>query len=73
MTGRKIEEDGVLVYDAQVTVIPEGDDVHEVLGWASLSPKRYSAGGTYLNLKKRYRMDARLLGGPKVLSYQRVR
>jgi len=54
-------------YDAQVTVIPEGDDVHEVLGWASLSPKRYSAGGTYLNLKKRYRMDARLLGGPRAI------
>jgi Na+-transporting NADH:ubiquinone oxidoreductase subunit A len=68
LTGRKIEEDGVLrAYDAQVTVIPEGDDVHEVLGWASLSPKRYSAGGTYLNLKKRYRMDARLLGGPRAI------
>ncbi len=68
LTGRKIEKNGVLrAYDAQVTVIPEGDDVHEVLGWASLSPKRYSAGGTYLNLKKRYRMDARLLGGPRAI------
>ncbi len=68
LTGRKIEKDGVLrAYDAQVTVIPEGDDVHEILGWASLSPKRYSAGRTYLKLKKRYRMDARLMGGPRAI------
>ncbi len=68
LTGRKIDKNGVLrAYDTQVTVIPEGDDVHEAFGWASLSPKRYSAGSTYLRLKKAYRMDARLLGGPRAI------
>jgi len=68
LTGHKIDANGVLrAYDAQVTVIPEGDDVHEAFGWASLSPKRYSAGCTYLTLKKKYRLDARLLGGPRAI------
>ena len=66
LTGRKIDENGVLrAYDSQVTVIPEGNDVHEAFGWASLSPDRYSAGCTYLKLKKAYRLDARILGGPR--------
>ena len=68
LTGRKIEHDGALrAYDSQITVIPEGDDVHEMFGWASFSPKRYSAGPTYLNLKKSYRMDARILGGHRAI------
>lgn len=68
LTGWKIDEDGVLrAGHSQVTVIPEGDDVHEAFGWASFSPKRYSAGNTYLKLKKAYRMDARLLGGPRAI------
>jgi Na+-transporting NADH:ubiquinone oxidoreductase subunit A len=66
LTGRKIGKNGVLrAYDSQVTVIPEGDDVHELIGWASLSPNRYSASNLYLRLKKAYRIDARILGGPR--------
>jgi Na+-transporting NADH:ubiquinone oxidoreductase subunit A len=68
LTGRKIDAEGVLrAYDTQVTVIPEGDDIHEILGWASLSPKRYSAGCTYPTYNKKYRLDARLLGGPRAI------
>jgi len=68
LTGRKINENDVLrAYDSQVTVIPEGDDVHEALGWASLSPKRYSAGCTYPAYHKKYRLDARLMGGPRAI------
>jgi Na+-transporting NADH:ubiquinone oxidoreductase subunit A len=68
LTGRKIDEEGVLrAYDSQVTVIPEGDDVHEAFGWASLSPAKYSAGCTYPTLKKAYRLDARLKGGPRAI------
>src|SRR5690554_4335009 len=53
LTGTRIEADGVLrATHSQLTVIPEGDDVHEAFGWASLSPNRYSAGPTYLKLKK---------------------
>ncbi len=68
LTGTKIESNGALrAIHSQITVIPEGDDVHEFVGWASLSPNRYSAGNTYLQLKKGYRMDARVLGGPRAI------
>ncbi len=68
LTGRKIDENGELgAYDSQVTVIPEGDDMHEAFGWASLSPKRYSAGTTYLPFHKKFRLDARLMGGPRAI------
>jgi Na+-transporting NADH:ubiquinone oxidoreductase subunit A len=68
LTGRKIDENGVLrADDSQVTVIPEGDEVHEALGWASLSPKRYSAGNTYPAHHKKFRLDARLLGGQRTI------
>lgn len=68
LTGQKIDADGVLrAYNTQVTVIPEGDDVHEAFGWASLSPKRYSAGCTYPGHNRKYRLDARLLGGPRAI------
>lgn len=68
LTGRRIDSDGVLrAYDSQVTVIPEGDDRDELLGWASFSPKRYSAGGTYLKHRRKYRLDARLLGGRRAI------
>lgn len=68
LTGRKIEKTDVLrAYDSQITVIPEGDDIHEAFGWASLSPKRYSAGNTYFKLHKDYRLDARIMGGPRAI------
>lgn len=68
LTGTKIESNGALrANHTQITVIPEGDDVHEFIGWASLSPKRYSAGRTYLQLQKEYRLDARVLGGPRAI------
>ncbi len=68
LTGTKIDSNGALrANSSQLTVIPEGDDVHEFVGWASLSPKRYSAGGTYLQLRKGYRIDARVLGGPRAI------
>lgn len=68
LTGHKIDSDGELrAYDSQVTVIPEGDDIHEAFGWASLSPKRYSAGATYLPFHKKFRLDARLMGGPRAI------
>lgn len=68
LTGRKINSDGVLrAYHTQLTVIPEGDDVHEAFGWASLSPTRYSAGCTYPSFNRKFRIDARLLGGPRAI------
>ena len=68
LTGTKVEANGALrAMHSQVTVIPEGDDVHEAFGWASFSSKRYSAEKTYLRLKKAYRLDARVLGGPRAI------
>ncbi len=77
LTGTKVEPNGSLrANHSVVTVIPEGDDVHEFIGWASLSPNRYSSGKTYLQLKKEYRLDARVLGGPRAIivsnEYERV-
>ena len=66
LTGRQISRNGVLrAYDSQLTVIPDGEDVHEFMGWASFSPKRYSAGNLYFRWKKEYKMDARVMGGPR--------
>lgn len=50
LTGRKIDENDVLrAYASQITVIPEGNNTHEFIGWASLNPNKYSAGCTYLS------------------------
>ena len=68
LTGTKIDKNGSLrAYDSQITVIPEGENVHETFGWASLTANRYSAGSTYFKSKKPYRLDARILGGPRAI------
>ncbi|PXV65074.1 Na+-transporting NADH:ubiquinone oxidoreductase subunit A [Dysgonomonas alginatilytica] len=76
LTGTQIDKEGSLrFYDSQITVIPEGDDKHDFVGWASVGlNKKYSAGGTYLSklvslLKpdKKYRLDARLMGGRRAI------
>ena len=75
LTGRKVEEDGVLrAYTSQLTVIPEGDNTHEFVGWATLNPNKYSAGCTYLSnilhklgVKDKFRIDARIKGGPRAM------
>lgn len=76
LTGTRIEQNGTLrFYDSQVTVIPEGNDKHDFIGWASPGVnKKYSAGCTYpaklmrlLNSAKKYRFDARLMGGQRAI------
>lgn len=76
LTGTKIEPNGSLrFYDSQVTVIPEGNDKHDFIGWASPGlNKKYSAGCTYMTslvklLKpaKKYIFDARLMGGRRAI------
>jgi len=76
LTGTQIEVNGNLrFYDSQVTVIPEGNDKHDFIGWASPGlNNKYSAGCTYLTslvrlLKpsKKYRFDARLMGGRRAI------
>ncbi len=76
LTGTHIEKEGSLhFYDSQITVIPEGDDKHDFVGWASPGlNKKYSAGNTYLSKlvrllrpNKKYRLDARLMGGRRAI------
>ncbi len=71
LTGTRINRDGNLhFYDSQITVIPEGNDTHEMLGWALPGFNKYSAGCTYLSKlfgNKKFRFDARLLGGRRAI------
>lgn len=71
LTGQKETIDGYLHYPyRQVTVIPEGDDVNEFMGWASFSPKKMSQNRSFPGhflFKKLFNPDARLLGGRRAL------
>ena len=68
LTGDRVKPEHFLgFYDAQITVIPEGDE-YEFLGWADLGVKKYSASKTFLSSllpKKRYKMNANLHGGER--------
>ncbi len=62
--------DGFLHYPyTQVTVIAEGDDVADFLGWASLSPQKMSVSRSFPGhfLKKAFCPDARILGGRRAM------
>jgi Na+-transporting NADH:ubiquinone oxidoreductase subunit A len=53
-------------HNTEVCVIPEGDDVHEVLGWILPRLKDYSTNRSYfswLQGKRVYDLDARVKGG----------
>ncbi|MDR1527414.1 MAG: Na(+)-translocating NADH-quinone reductase subunit A [Dysgonamonadaceae bacterium] len=74
LTGKRIASDGSLhAGDNQVTVIPEGDETHEVLGWAMPRPGQFSVSRTYPAFllerltKKKYEMDARIKGGRRAM------
>ncbi len=71
LTGHKVTEDGYLRAPyRQVTVIPEGDDADEFMGWASLSPKKQSTSPTFPGhflSRKLFNPDARLLGGRRAM------
>lgn len=62
-----------------ITVIPEGDDVDEMMGWASMSPRKMSVSRSFPGhfLRNRlFRPDARLHGGRRAMimsgEYDRV-
>lgn len=73
LTGSQVTEDKhhLNPFHSLITAIPEGDDVHEMFGWASLSLKRYSANRTYpsalLGKGRTYDIDARLKGGARAI------
>lgn len=71
LTGVRSEMDGFLHFPyRQVTVIAEGDDKDEMLGWASLSPNKMSASRTFLSAylpKRKLSGDALLHGGRRAM------
>lgn len=72
LTGTKVDMDGYLgAYDNQITVIPEGDDHHEFLGWGVPGFGKYSVSHSYLTWlcgkSKEYVIDARIQGGKRAM------
>lgn len=70
LTGSNVGIDGFLRYPyRQITVIPEGDDVDEFMGWASMSPSKLTASRAFplSALRRRFAPDARILGGRRAM------
>ena len=69
LTGVIANEESVLgAHTSEVTLIPEGDDVHEIFGWMLPRFKDFSTSRSYftwLQGKKAYNLDARLKGGER--------
>ena len=69
LTGRKTTlEDYVGAHTSEVTVIPEGDDVNEFLGWILPRTNLFSVSKSYFSWlmgKKTYNLDARIKGGER--------
>ena len=67
LTGKQIPANGFLgAFHSQVTVIPEGNDVHEMLGWIMPRFNEFSTSHSYFSWlmgKKEYTLDARIKGG----------
>ena len=73
LTGKKENpETGFLRYPYyQITLLPEGNDADEFMGWASLSPKKFSVKRTFpaflKGLNKPFPFDARIKGGRRAM------
>ncbi len=69
LTGVKATKDDFLgAFSNMVTVIPEGDDVNEFMGWIAPRFSQYSVSRTFfswLSCKKNYSIDARIKGGER--------
>ena len=69
LTGCKTTKDGYLgAHTSEVTVIPEGDDSDEMLGWIMPRLKQFSVSRSYFSWlcgKKDYALDARVKGGER--------
>lgn len=69
LTGEKIESDGYLTpYSSQISVIDEGSETHELLGWAMPRFDKFSVSNMFFSKffpNKKFKFDARLLGGPR--------
>ncbi|MCD7710797.1 MAG: Na(+)-translocating NADH-quinone reductase subunit A [Porphyromonadaceae bacterium] len=74
LTGTRLgEEDYLRAPHSQITVIPEGDDCYELLGWALPGVRKYSISRTFFSWMsghRSYSMDARLHGGERAIIMQ---
>lgn len=73
LSGTRISpENGFLRYPyRQITVISEGDDADEFMGWASMNPGKYSVKRTFpaflFGKSKPFSFDARIKGGHRAM------
>lgn len=70
LTGNAVDANGYLRYPyRQITVIAEGDDRDEFMGWASFSPSKMSENRSFPGhfFKKAFAPDARLFGGRRAM------
>lgn len=70
LTGKKISPNGFLgAFATEVTVIPEGDDIHEMLGFIMPRFDQFSMNHSYFSWltgkKREYTLDARVKGGER--------
>ena len=69
LTGCPTTKEGFLgAHASEITVIPEGDDADELLGWILPRLKQFSVNRSYFSWlcgKKQYALDARIKGGER--------
>ena len=69
LTGKPTTKDGYLgAHTSEITVIPEGNDADEMLGWILPRFKQFSVNRSYFSWlcgKKSYALDARIKGGER--------
>ena len=69
LTGKPTTKEGFLgAHSSEITVIPEGDDADEMLGWILPRLKQFSVNRSYFSWlcgKKNYALDARIKGGER--------
>ncbi len=69
LTGRPCTaDDYVGAHSSEITVIPEGDDADEMLGWILPRTKQFSVNRSYFSWlfgKREYALDARVKGGER--------
>ena len=69
LTGKQVSPNGFLgAFHSQVSVIPEGNDIHEMLGWIMPRFNQCTVNHSYFSWllgKKEYTIDARIKGGER--------
>lgn len=69
-TGTQVSVGGYLRFPyRQISVILDGDDIDEFMGWASMAPSKMSSSRTFLDtlLRRKHRPDARINGGERAM------